>query len=183
MATVLENLSDETRDELASLAMKLSGNPKTRKGFLGLVKEASPDTPIPEIDVDNRIQAEFAKRDAELLKREQKLDSDRLAADLGRKKQGVMEKYGLDETHMKTIEDRMVKKDLPSDYEFAGRLFKNELDQAPPTTYGTSGYGPLNLKSNAEGFKGLMDNEQAWSLETAHGIIDELQKKGAKAAF
>lgn len=183
MATMLDNLSDETRDELAALALKLSGNQKTRKGFLGLVKEASPDTPIPEIDVTNQIAAEFAKRDAALDKREQKLEADRFSDELGKKKQAVMTKYGLDDTHMKAIEERMTKKDLPADYEFAGRLFKSELDQAPATSYGTSGYGPLNLQDNAAGMKGLMENEQGWSLTEAHNIIDELQKKGARSAF
>lgn len=183
MPTLLDNLSDETRDELASLALKLSGNQKTRKGFLGLVKEASPDTPIAEVDIPAQIeQALKTERDA-TAKMRQDWEQEKFAAELGKKKSGVMQKYGLDEAGMKAIEERMTKKELPADYEFAARLYKNELDQAPPTNYGTSGYGPFNLKSNAEGMKGLMENEQAWSLTEAHNIIDDLQKRGAKAAF
>ena len=115
MATNINNLSDEMRDELAQLAIALSNNKKTRKGFLGLVKEAAPDTPIPEIDganaLEERLSAERAAR--EKFEAEQR---DRwLQQDLGARKTNVKDKYGLTEDQMKTMEERMGKKELPTD--------------------------------------------------------------------
>ncbi len=48
----LEDLSYEARDELALLARQLAENPKTRKAFLRLTKEAKPDMPIPELEIE-----------------------------------------------------------------------------------------------------------------------------------
>ena len=50
----LEDLSYEARDELALLARQLAENPKTRKAFLRLTKEAKPDMPIPELEIPRR---------------------------------------------------------------------------------------------------------------------------------
>ncbi len=49
----LEDLSYEARDELALLARQLAENPKTRKAFLRLTKEAKPDMPIPELEIED----------------------------------------------------------------------------------------------------------------------------------
>ena len=64
MATMFDNLSEDTRDQLAGLAMKLAGNKDTRKGFLGLVKQVAPDTPVPEIDTDTAVRAAIGEERA-----------------------------------------------------------------------------------------------------------------------
>ena len=96
MPTALHNLTDETRDELASLALKLSGNQKTRKGFLGLIKEASPSTPIPEIDEVEAVNAEIAKRDVKIEALEKKVQDDIFSRNLAATKADVRERYGLE---------------------------------------------------------------------------------------
>ena len=177
MATNINNLSDEMRDELAQLAIALSNNKKTRKGFLGLVKEAAPDTPIPEIDganaLEERLSAERTAR--EKFEAEQR---DRwLQQDLGARKTNVKDKYGLTEEQMKTMEERMGKKELPTDYEWAARLFTQEIEPVGATNYGSSGFGPFEMPSA----EGLMENEQRWSLQQAHQMIDDMQKGKAPA--
>lgn len=186
MPTALQNLSDESRDELAQLALNVANNGKTRKGFLGLVKEVNPEAQIPEIDVENRITEIFAKRDKEENERKAAEQEERLKQQLFATKMKAQEKYGLSEEHMKAMETRMAAKDdsrLPADYEFAARMFKNELDSATPTTYGASGWGPLDLKGTATQLPGIMEDEAAWSLKTAHSMIDDMQRKGGKTAF
>ena len=100
MPTKLEQLSDDTRDELAALALKLSGNQKTRKGFLGLVKEAQPDTPIPEIDEVKALEAALAKRDEKIGALEKKFDDQTFAQSLAAKKNEARTKFDLSEDDM-----------------------------------------------------------------------------------
>ena len=183
MPSALHNLTDETRDELASLALKLSGNQKTRKGFLGLIKEAAPSTPIPEIDEVAAVHAELAKRDEKISTLEKKFEDDIFTRNLAATKAGVRDRYSLSEEDMKKLEERMGKKELPADYEWAARLHKQEMEVAAPTSYGSSGWGMLDVEHNAKEFKGLMEDTDNWASRTAHEMIDSIQKKGRGPAF
>ena len=60
----LEDLSLEARDELAALAKKLAGNPKTRKQFLRLTQSVT-DIPIPEIEIEDRTTSALDEMRAE----------------------------------------------------------------------------------------------------------------------
>jgi hypothetical protein len=179
MPTALPNLTDETRDELAQMALQLGNNPKTRKKLLGLVKEMAPDTPIPEIDEVNAVNAEIAKRDEAIAKLQGEFNDYRLGNDMAARKKNVSERYGLSAEEMQKIEERMGKKELPTDYEWAARLHKQESEVAAPTNYGSSGFGPFEMPA----VEGLMENEQNWSLKTAHSLIDDIQRKNRGPAF
>ena len=179
MATKIESLSDDTRDELAQLALSLSGNPKTRKGLLGLVKEAAPGTPIPELDEPARMEGMLAEERKARETFEQGQRDRWLQQDLSAKKRGVMETHGLSDTDMKAIEERMGKGELPVDYSFAARLYKQEIEPVGATNYGSGGYGPFEMPAA----DGLLENESNWSLKTAHQLIDEIQKKNGRSAF
>lgn len=183
MATNLNNVSEETRDELAALALALSGNEKTRKNFLGLVKQAAPNTPIPELDAERRISeaTESLRKENQDLKNS--FEEFKLGGQMREMKDQVKSKYSLSDDDLKKMEEKMGKKELPVDYEFAARLYKQETEVAPPSNYGTSGYGPLNLEKNAKTFEGLMEDEANWSLTTAHQMIDDMQKSGKTPAF
>lgn len=183
MGTNLSYLNDETRDELAQLALGLANNGKTRKQFLGLVKTAKPETPIPELDAQEAFHAELAKRDEafEKFKREQEEKEYRAA--LEAKKSTARDKYGLDDEAMKKIDEMIAKKELPADYEWAARLYKDQAQAAEPTSYGSSGYGPVDVEGFAKGFEGLMDDSDNWSRRTAHDMIESMKAKGHKPAF
>lgn len=183
MTTKLDHVSEETRDELASLALTLSGNAKTRKGFLGLVKEAAPGTPIPELDQSRIFDEEIGKRDKKIEELTNSFNDFKLGGQMVEQKNKVMQKYGFSSDDMTKMEEKMGKKELPTDYDFAARLFKQELDVAPPTTYGSSGYGPFALEKNAKSLEGLMENENDWSIATAHSMIDDMQRAGKTPAF
>jgi len=183
VATQLDNLSEQTRDELAALALKLSGNQKTRKGFLGLVKEAAPETPIPELDATRQLEEEIGKRDKKIEELSNSFAEFKLGQGMAEQKKSVMSKYSLSEDDLKKMEEKMGKKELPVDYEFAARLYKQETEVSVPTSYGTSGFGPLDIQKNAKAFEGLMEDEANWSISTAHSIIDDMQKAGKAPAF
>lgn len=183
MNPALNNVSEETRDELAALALQLSGNTKTRKSFLGLVKEAAPNTPIPELDAEKRIEEATSALREENNKLKNSFEEFKLGGQMKEMKDQVRSKYSLSDDDFKKMEEKMGKKELPVDYEFAARLYKQETEVATPTSYGTSGYGPFNLEKNAKAFEGLMENETGWANETAHQIIDEMQKAGKAPAF
>jgi hypothetical protein len=183
MPTNLQNLTDETRDELASLALKISGNKKTRKGFLGLVKEVAPDTPIPEIDEVNAVEAKLAS-EREAREKFEKEQRDRwFSEDLAKKKAEAKAKHGLDDAGMAKMEEMMKKGELPADYGWAAPLFKQQTEVSAPTNYGSGGHGPLDLERHAAGLEGLMEDTDNWASRTAHALIDDIQRKGKASAF
>lgn len=179
MPTKIENLSDETRDELANLAVAIGQNPETRKPFLGLLKKVAPHTPIPELDAEATIEARLKAEREERQKFEQKQEERWLQKDLSERKQGVMQKYNLSDEQMKQMEERMGKKELPHDYEWAARLYTQEIEPVGATNYGSGGFGPFEMPAA----DGLMENEQNWSLKTAHQMIDDVQRKARSNSF
>lgn len=177
------NLSDDQIADLASVSLRLSGEKKTRKGFLGLIKEVAPNTPIPEIDesnaVEEKIQAERTARESF----EQEQRNRWMAEDLAKQKHEVAASNGLSAQDMSAMEKMMAEKQLPADYKWAAQLYKQQTESATPTNYGTGGYGPLDLNraTQEKAFEGLMDDPDNWSLRTAHSMIDEATRKGRPA--
>ena len=165
-------IDENTSKELAELALKLSSNPKTRKAFLKLTKEAYPDTPIPEIDVDSQIEERVSAVKKEADERIKKIEDDRLQERLIAQRQSTMREHGLDETQMKSMEEMITKGELPADYKWAGKLFKQQIEPVGSTSY-TQEYGPLAMPSA----EGLMENESRWSVTEAHKVVDELRAK------
>ena len=95
-----------------------------------------------------------------------------------------MEKSGLSAEDVTKMEEMMKKGELPADYKWAGQIFKAQNSPAAPTSYGSNGYvGPLSLERNAKALDGLLENEHDWSVRTAHGMIDEMQKGKRASAF
>ena len=183
MPSRLDGLSDETRDQLAEVALGLSHNQKTRKTFLGLVKEASPATPIPEIDAAAATEAAL-KTEREAREKFEKEQRHRwFSEDLAKRKTEVRGKYGLSDDDMAKMEKMMAEKQLPADYTWAAQLYKQQTEVATPTNFGAGGYGPLDIEHNAKQMEGLLDDTDNWASRTAHQMIDEIQKKGRAPAF
>lgn len=172
----LDHLSDETRDQLAQLAINLSSNPKTRKNFLGIVKEHAPNTPIPELDASAELNTALAERDKKIGELSDQLTHFKASQNLSALKNGVMEKHSLSASDVTKMEEMMQKKELPADYEFAARLYKQQIEPVGGSTYSDRSYGPVGLPND----EGLMANEQNWSLTTAHQMIDDMRRSGKK---
>lgn len=177
MPTVFDNLSEDTRDQLAGLAMKLAGNQKTRKGFLGLVKEVAPDTPVPELDTERAVQTALAS-EREARENFEKEQRDRwFKEELGKTRASVATKYGLSEDDMTKMEKMMTDKALPADYQWAAQLYKQQSEPAAATNYGEN--GPVGVKDYIGSMEGLMEDPDNWSRNQAHNMIDDIRRKGA----
>lgn len=179
------NLSDDAIADLAQLSLRMSGNQKTRSGFLGLVKEVAPNTPIPELDTQTAFAAELAKRDEKIAAMEKAQQDRDFSASLAAQKNEARSKYALSDEEVVKMEEMMKKGELPADYRFAPALFKQQTESTVPTNYGSGGYGPLDLNHAAQqkGFEGLMEDPDNWANRTAHGMIDDVQRKGRASAF
>ncbi len=177
MPTVFDNLSEDTRDQLAGLAMKLAGHKDTRKGFLGLVKQVAPDTPVPEIDTDRAVTAAIGEERAAREKFEAEQRDRWFKEELGKNRANVAEKFGLSADDMTKMEKMMTDKALPADYTWAAQLYKQQAEPAGATNYGD--HGNVDVKSYIGSMEGLMDDPDNWSRNTAHGMIDEIRRKGA----
>lgn len=177
------NLSDDAIAELANVTLKVSGSKKTRKGFLGLIKEVAPETPIPEIENESAMAAELAKRDEQIALLRKEREDDKFSASLASQKNEARAKFGLSDDDFSKMEEMMKKGELPADYKFAPALYKQQTDIATPTSYGSSGYGPVDLQGalQDEGFKGLVDDPDTWAQKTAHSMIDGFRKRNATA--
>lgn len=177
------NLSDDAIADLAEVSLKLSGEQKTRKGFLGLLKQAEPNRPIPEIDEVNAVEAKLAEERKARENFEAEQRNRWLQEDLSREKSAVREKHGLSDEDMTAMEKMMTEKKLPADYNWAASLYKQQTEVATPTNYGTGGYGPFDIKKNATAFEGLMEDTDNWASRTAHEMIDEMQRAGKAKTF
>lgn len=173
----VSHLDQKTKDELAGLSLALSSG-KTRKGFLGLMKQAAPDMPIPEVEQDAAIAAATKPLQEALDKTANEFRDYRLQNELGAKRKAAAEKHGLSEADVKKMEEMMGKKELPADYDWAAPLYKQQIEQVTPN-YGTSGYGPVELPTD----EALMADPDRWAGTAAHKIIDELRAKSGVRNF
>ena len=175
----LSHLSQETRDELASLALTLAASGKTRKSFLKQVKEVAPGTPIPELDQDAEFSARLEAETAPLRKSLQEMQQERQKEQFARQRAEVAEKHGLSAADMDKVDKMITENALPADYKFAAPLYKQQAEPAESTNYGSGGWGPAVMPQH----DGLMEDEGRWSLTTAHSLVDELRKKASSGAF
>ena len=170
----LEGFDEKTRDELAQLALQMAGGEKTRKRFLELTKEVHPGTPIPEIDQERAIESRLAEARKADHERIQKLEDNELRRTLADRRGAAMQAHQLSEDDMKKVEEMIGKKELPADYTWAAQLYKQQVDQAAPTTYGSGGFGHAELPTNED----LLVNPDKWATSTAHEMIDQMRNKG-----
>ena len=88
----LEDLSYEARDELALLARQLAENPKTRKAFLRLTKEAKPDMPIPELEIEDSTNYAVQKANDRVAHLEARLQQKDAMEELNKRRSRLKEK-------------------------------------------------------------------------------------------
>jgi len=176
MAIDLSNMNEETRNEFAALSATLASNPKTRKSFLKLHKEAFPDAPIPEIDTESAIEARLAEDKKQRDEWQKKIDDERFQERMAKQKAEYTD--GLSEEQVKQMESMMEKGELPADYKWGAQLFRQQIEPVGGSTYDPGRqFGPFDMPSG----EGLMENEQKWSNSTAHQMIDEMRKNSSRS--
>ncbi len=163
-------LSPEAQAQLAKLAVDLANNPKTRKKFVGLVKEVDPSKRFPDVEADDmreEMRAEFERRD-------QEREVERVKKRLEKQKNALKDRY--DETAIAEIEKLMEKKGI-SDYEDGAILYAAVTKPANPS------YEPKDHAWSMPGIE-MKDMKNSAALKQrgraqAYQAIDDLNRKRA----
>lgn len=139
----LEDLTPEARDELALLAKQLAENPKTRKNFLRLTREARPDMPIPEIEIEDNTSAVLQQAEERVQSLEAKLQQRDALNELERRRNALLKKGLVDsEDDIPEVEKVMLEKGI-TNHESAAEYWKWMKQSAEPTPIGYNS-SPLN---------------------------------------
>jgi|APGre2960657373_1045057.scaffolds.fasta_scaffold05770_5 cell envelope opacity-associated protein A len=129
----LEDMAPEARDELALLARRLAENPATRKEFLRLTKKATPDLPIPELEIEDTVYAATNQAHARVEQLEQKLREKEAMEELNRRRQSLVKKGKVsDESEIEQVEKIMLERGI-TNHETAADFHKWMNEQAKPT--------------------------------------------------
>jgi hypothetical protein len=109
----LEDLSFETRDELARLTRTLAENPDTRKEFLRLAKKAQPGLSIPELEIEESVARSTSASEARIQMLEAKLQEKDALAELDRRRQSLMKQGKIrSEDEIQEVEKVMLEKGI-----------------------------------------------------------------------
>jgi len=170
----LENSPEDK--ELAELFRAMSKNPKTRRTLLATVKAHAPETPIPEIDMENRV-LQMAKP---LVDQVEKIQQDRLKEQVEariEKARAKLSGQGYTETDIAAIEKLMTEKQIPSHDTAAEHyaMSKKLAAPAPSTLRSMTNTLPIDKKSvkEAGGIK-------AWARNEAVKAADEIKRGQVK---
>jgi cell envelope opacity-associated protein A len=126
-------MAPEARDELALLARRLAENPATRKEFLRLTKKATPDLPIPELEIEDTVYAATNQAHARVEQLEQKLREKDAMEELNRRRQSLVKKGKVsDESEIEQVEKIMLERGI-TNHETAADFHKWMNEQAKPT--------------------------------------------------
>jgi len=171
----LENYTAQEIADLAALADQLASNPATRKEMLRLTKKISPNTPIPEIDVEHQISS-FAKPYVEKINGLESQLSEMRLKDSILSKQSELKKKGFSDEEISEVQKLMVEKQIPN-YETAADFFRMQKQTATPTP---STMTPISLPANAMSAGKLGLNR--WAQGEAFSAINDLRQGKVAAA-
>jgi hypothetical protein len=168
----LENYSVDQIQELAALADSLTKNPKTRETFLRLAKTASPETPIPEIDIKDQVRAMAQPLVDKVASLERELLTRKVEDNIINHRSGLYEK-GFKKDEVTQIEQLMIDKQIPS-HETAAEFYRMQKQTATPTP---STMTPITLPTNV--MESMKNGGQAgmnqWARGEAYSIISDLK--------
>lgn len=167
----LEDLSPEVKDELAKLARDLSQNPKTRKEFLKLTKQARPELPVPEIDLEEKTEKALSDANDKISGLERKLIEKEATENLERRRQKLIaDGKASSMEEVSEIEKVMLEKKIP-EHDTAADYFRWMKQAAAPSQ---PQYSPqvldANTRKNLKPFWG--NSTQAARSEAAQALAD-----------
>lgn len=168
----LENKTAEEIEALATLAQNLASNPKTRLAFLGLTKQSNPDASIPEIDIPQALQRQFAeplaKLDALQKKAEERELKDRIEA--GRNE---LRAKGVTDAEIPKLEKLMTEKGIANhDTALEHMRLQDRMAEPTPSTTGGARQFTKPTMPDLKAFNGDM---KAFTYDAAYKAIDELR--------
>ena len=169
----LEGKSAEEIESLAALADSLANNPKTRRGFLSLTKQANPEAHIPEID----IPAQIGGLMAEPLRRLETAEAALRDRDVRDRIEAQRRDLGLSREELAAVEKTMVEHKI-ADHKTAKRFLDMERQQATPTPASTAaGMRRFGAPTMPELKPGSDLKQHAYT--SAYSVIDQLRGRAA----
>lgn len=150
------------RDVTAGFVESIYNDPRLTNEAKALIKKKYPNLPIPEYDIEQKIERRFAQRDAEINQRKHQ----RQVAGWKEKRAEVQKQYGFTEDGMKDLEKFMVARNI-GDYEVAAS-YKAAKDPKPVEAQFNSQYWHHDKK---EGFKEIASDPEAWGQKEIMAAI------------
>ncbi|NBW12745.1 MAG: hypothetical protein EBR82_32440 [Caulobacteraceae bacterium] len=168
----LENLSEGEIRELALLAKELHDNPSTRSEALRLTKKIRQDLPIPELDLQDKVEKNREAMQAKIDSLEAKLRENDARKTLDERRRALKDngKVSSDD-EIKEVEKIMVEKKI-ADHETAADYFnwmkQAEVDKPTPIFQGSPVLNNFDLKN-------YFKNPQNAARENAMQALTELR--------
>jgi hypothetical protein len=137
----MASLEDAEVDiELANLAKILSKNPKTRTPFLRMVRDIQPDVPMPEIDIEDRVNSIQSAAETRISELEGRLRQREAEDTLEQRRRALIESgKAASKQDVDAIEKLMLERQIHS-HETAAELYgyqRQEAARPTPTNYNT----------------------------------------------
>jgi hypothetical protein len=167
----LEDLSPESRDELAMLARQLAENPATRKDMLRLTKKIRPDMPIPELEIEDYTHSAVQQANNRVEQLEARL-RERDAMDELNSRRNKLKAKGLidNDEDIDEVEKVMLDKGI-TNHEVAAEYWRWMQQSAAPTP---TGYNPSAI--NKFDLSKYWKNPVAGARDEASKALNELRK-------
>jgi len=159
----------KTLHDLGVLALKIAGNPKTRREFLKQVKAVDPNY-RPPADVQLQDFKDDLKKEREEEKiRERAEGYQRQAA---AQRQSLIESGRYTEEQVVEMEEKVMKKYRLGDYEAASKLYAADIAPARPSNRDKMRHGQI---WEFPDLPGLLQNPEKAASDAAYAVIDELR--------
>lgn len=167
----LENqLTDDELKSMGKLYAQMVNDPKTRMHTLRATKIISPNTPIPELDVFDRVGAAVKPHIDKVDALEKKFIEKDAENNVLRKREELYD-LGHSKAEVEAIEKLMLEKRIP-DHKTAAEFYKLQAQSAPvtPASYVHRPTLPIDKDAakKAGGFKNFF-------LQDAHSAVDDLR--------
>lgn len=161
-------ISTQTEKDLAQLLLKLSGNPKTRRHTLAMIKAVDPNYRIPADVQLEEYKAQVA--------REKENDKITAQAEKSRERQqgqrqGLIQSGKYTEDQVKEIEGVMSKYGL-GDYEAGAKLYAADMAPAKASNRDRPRHGQI---WEFPDLPGLLQNPEKAANDAAYAVLDEMR--------
>jgi hypothetical protein len=175
--STLEDLAPEARDELALLARQLADDPATRTSFLKLAKKARPNVPIPELEIDERIQRVEQSGADRMMALEAKEHERDAREELNRRRSDMRSKYNLSADEVQKVEKIMIDNGIQN-HDTGAQFYQMQNQAAAPTPMG---YSPNVMDKTAKDtLAKFWKNPASAARDEAANALDAIRKGGPR---
>lgn len=161
--------NQQTLLDLGTLALKIAGNPKTRRDFLKQVKAVDPSyRPPADVQLED-FKEEFRREESDKQIRAQAQYQQRQRAG---QRQKLLESGRYNEEQVVEIEEKVMKKYGLNDYEAGAKLYAADLAPNRPSNRDKPRHGQI---WEFPDLPGLLNNPEKAATDAAYAVIDELR--------